>query len=296
MKDIAFTLKIKYCIEVSFVWALVKTLSFFPRKISLILGKNLGRILYLILPSRFEIAKQNLIASFPGIPEKKVKTIIKQCWENLGEGAADFVKMAEISKEDFYSFVEAQGLTHLKNSYSQGKGALILTAHYGAWEWGAKFWPFSGFKTAVIARRVKNPYVNDLVTKIRSADGVKVILSRNGVREGIRWLKEGNLLAILIDHRVKEGGLQIPFFGRLASTTSLPAILSLRYAIPVHLVRSWKEKSKIKIHISPAMDFSDLSQSEADIFEATCRMNKVVEDWIREQPQRWLWIHNRWKT
>lgn len=296
MKELSFSLKIKYRVEYGFVWGLTKTLALFPRKISLFLGKNMGRILYLLLPSRFNIARKNLIASFPEISEKKVKTIIKQCWENLGEGAADFVKMPKISKEELYSFVEPQGLVHLENSYQKGKGALIITAHYGAWELGAKFWPLSRFNTAVIARRVKNPYVNDLVTRIRSADGTKVILSRNGAREAIRWLRQGNLLAILIDHRVTEGSLQIPFLGRLASTTSLPGILALRYSIPVHPVHCWRQGSKIKIQISPAMDFSDLAQSEEGIFEAACRMNKVVEDWIKERPEAWLWIHNRWKT
>ena len=173
---------------------------------------------------------------------------------------------------------------------------MIVTAHYGAWEVGSKFWPSCGFETAVVARRVKNPLVDHFVTVIRSAHGVRVIHARDAVRQAIRWLKDGRLLAILIDHRVTEGGLMVPFFGRPASTTSLPAILALRYSIPVHMVRCWRQNAKVKIHIDPAIDFSDLSQNEEGILEATKRMSAVVEGWVRERPKDWLWIHNRWKV
>jgi KDO2-lipid IV(A) lauroyltransferase len=171
-----------------------------------------------------------------------------------------------------------------------------VTGHFGAWELGARFWPAQGFRTAVVARRIKNPLVDAWVTGIRSSGGVRVIPAREAVRESVRWLKQGNLLGILIDHRVTEGGLKIDFFGRPAFTTALPAILALRYGVPVHPVHSWREKDKVKVHIAPAMDFSDLKSRDESITEAVSRMNKVVESWVRERPEAWLWIHNRWKT
>jgi len=288
-------MKIKFLIEYLFVRTIVSFIAFFSRTRAQAIGKMLGQFTNILLPSRFRIARKNLIESFPGISEERVKAIVEHCWENLGEGLGEFVKMPGMSKEELYSYVELEGLEGLHSSYRAGKGVLIFTAHYGAWELGSKFWPYSGFRTAVVARRIKNPYVDNLVTGVRSADGVKVILARDAVRESIRWLKQGNLLAVLIDHRVTEGGLQVPFFGRAASTTSLPALLALRYSIPVHPVHCWREGEKVKIHIAPAMDFSDLTQSQEDIFEATLRMNAIVEDWVRERPECWLWIHNRWK-
>ena len=104
-----------------------------------------------------------------------------------------------------------------------------------------------------------------------------------------------NLLAILIDQRVVEGGLQVPFFGRLAYTTALPALLALRYSIPVHPVHCWREGEKVKVQIDSAMDFADLTARTEHFIEATLRMNAKVEDWVRKRPQDWLWIHNRWK-
>ncbi|MBI3012740.1 MAG: lysophospholipid acyltransferase family protein [Elusimicrobia bacterium] len=155
--------------------------------------------------------------------------------------------------------------------------------------------PELGFKMAVVARRVKNPYVNDMVTRFRSCSGTQVILARNAVRETIRWLKAGNVTTMLIDHRVMEGGLRVPFFGRPAYTSSLPAVLALRYSIPVHCARCWKDGDTIRLQFERKMDFSGLEQSQEGVAEATQRMNRVIEGWIRERPELWLWIHNRWK-
>lgn len=287
--------KIKYCAEYALLRSLAWALKEMPSHHAVAFGKGLGRTIQKLMPTRLNIARQNLLQTFPGISESELQRIMKECWENLGHGAADFVRMPQMSHQELNSLIEVHGLEHIQKSSQQGKGTLIVTAHYGAWELGAKFWPSRGFKFAVVARKVKNPYVNDFVTRIRSSHGVHVIFSRDAVRESIRWLKQGNLLAVLVDHRVNEGGLQTPFLGRPALTTSLPAVLALRYRIPVHPVHCWRENGKVIIHADPAMSFQDLPPTEIHLAEATTRINQVVEQWILKRPEAWLWIHNRWK-
>lgn len=294
-QKVSFGRRIKYWIEFAFIRLLAEVFSALSRRQALNLGRKIGWLIYKLLYKRAGIARKNLIASFPGISEAKIQSIIQSSWENLGAGVGEFVKMPSMSLREIDSFITCEGLEHLRESYAKGKGALLLTAHYGAWEIGAKFWPRHGFSTAAIARKVKNPLVNRWVTKIRSSDGVKMIFAENAVRESVRWLKGGNILALLIDHRVTEGDLQVMFFGRPASTTSLPGILALRYLIPIHPMRCWREGDKVRIQVSPAMNFADLAHSEAGIAQATLRMSDVVEGWVRERPQEWLWIHNRWK-
>ncbi len=287
--------RVKYSLEYAGVRFLALLLRSFSRTRNLWAGRKIGRLINRMMGSRKEIARSNILASISEISVRQTDDIIRKCWENLGAGVAEFVKLPGMTRDEVFSFSEIEGLEHLKKSYAEGKGALIVTAHYGAWEMGAKIWPFSGFRTAVVARRVKNPFVNEFVTKIRSCEGVRVIPARDAVRESIKWLKNGNLLAVLIDHRVTEGGLKIPFFGRNAFTTTLPAILALRYGVPVHPVHCWREEDRVKVHVAPPLDLSDLSVNELDIIQATKRMNAVVESWVRERPEAWLWIHNRWK-
>lgn len=287
--------RLKHLIEYAALRLVAGFISLLPRRRALSAGRAIGRIIHRLMGVRAQIGIKNLLQSFPGMTPAQAEEVIRKCWENLGEGAAEFIKMPGYGRDDVFSITDIEGLEHLRRSYENKKGALIFTAHYGSWELGAKVWPMSGFNTAVVARRVRNPWVNAWTTKIRSCEGVRVILARDAVRESIRWLKGGNLLAVLIDHRVSEGGLQVPFFGRPALTTALPAILALRYQIPVHPVRAWREGERIKVRIEPAMDFSALGAGETDIAEATLRMSRVVERWVRERPEAWLWIHNRWK-
>lgn len=289
--------RLRYILEYVPLLFLVWILSLLPYNLSLSFGKALGRIVSASIRSRYQIAWKNITESFPELPEEKVRAIIKSCWENLGMGLSEFSKIPNLSKEKFNSLVRVDGLNHIVDSHKTGRGALIFTAHYGAWEIAAQLLPFSGFQTAVIARRVKNPYVNELVNRIRGTNGIKVILAKNALRESLRWLKQGNILVVLIDHRITEGNLQIPFFGKPANTTALPAILALRYLVPVHSAVGFRENEKIHIQFSPALEFSDLKQTERErgIYEATLRMNAVIEDWIRKSPEMWLWIHNRWK-
>ncbi len=287
--------RLKHLVEYAALRMVSAVITLLPRAQAAAAGRSIGRIIHFLMGSRAQIGKKNLLDSFPGMDVKQADTLIKKCWENLGESAAEFIKMPDFGKDDIFAASDIEGMEYLRQSYQAGKGALIITAHYGCWELGAKVWPLSGFNTAVVARRVKNPWVNAWVTKIRSCQGVRVILARDAARESIRWLKGGNLLAVLIDHRVADGGLQVPFFGRPAWTTGLPALLALRYKVPVHMVRAWREGDRVQVRVEPALDFAGLGTSEADIIEATLRMNRVVERWVRERPEAWLWIHNRWK-
>ncbi len=287
--------KFRYLLEYSFVRSFIFLLQVLPLSFARWFGGILGCLLYLLLPSRFKIAKKNLIASFPKISEKETQSIVRGCWKNLGRGLAEFAQMNQTSAPELLSRFDEDGLDLLRQSYAQGKGVLVVTAHYGIWEIGSKFWPSSGFQMAVVARRIKNPYVNDLITSIRCGSGSQVIVARDAVRESIRWLKKGGMLAILMDHRISEGGLKVPFFGRDAYTTSLPALLALRYKVPVHMAYCIMEGDKFKLQVTPAIDFSDLEPNEQGIYNATLRMNRGIEEWVKPRPELWLWIHDRWK-
>lgn len=287
--------RLKHLAEYAGLRAVTTPISLLPRAQALAVGSAIGRLIDTFMPNRARIGTANLRACLPDLSETQARQIVRKCWENLGAGAAEFTQLPRMSKEEIEAAAEIEGLELLKESYRKGKGALIITAHFGAWEIGGRVWPQCGFETAVVARRIKNPWVNDWVTRVRESGGVKVFLARDAFRESLRWLKQGKLLAILVDHRIPDG-ISVPFFGRPALTTPLHAVLGLRYGVPVHPVHCWREGGRVKVHIAPAMDFTGLSPTESGIAEATLRMNSVVESWIRERPEAWLWIHNRWKV
>lgn len=286
----------KFILEYIPLKAFMVLLGLLPRGTALKVGRGLGSLACRVMRSRYLVARQNILASFPGMSEDDVCRIVTGCWQNLGQSAAEIASLQSITKEKFFAIVDAKGLEHAQASHAKGKGFLMIGGHYGPWEFTSHIFAFSGIPTAAVARRIKNIHVDALVNYYRTIHGNEVMLSRNAVRNSMRALKDGKMVGILIDHRVMEGGLQVPFLGKPAYTTSLPAILALRLEIPVHFIRAWREGDKIKVEILPAMDFTGVPNSPEGIEKATRMMSRVFEDWVREKPENWLWIHNRWKT
>jgi KDO2-lipid IV(A) lauroyltransferase len=284
-----------YFLEYAFARTLFGGLRALPEGAGRAVGRALGRGVGRLVSSRSRRAADNLRLAFPDADESQVRQWVGQCWENLGEALWEFSEIPGMTPEEYFRRVDVDGLDYVQKSTAQGKGVVLLTAHYTNWEYTTQFLTFSGIKLAVIARRMKNPFVNDFINDIRARNSINVFLHKNAVRESIRWLKQGNTVGMLIDQRITDGGAQIPFFGRPAYTTTLPALLALRLGSPIHMVHCWREGRKLKIQVSPAVDTAGLESNEKDILELTTRLNGIVESWVRERPPMWLWIHNRWK-
>jgi KDO2-lipid IV(A) lauroyltransferase len=212
----------------------------------------------------------------------------------LGEGLWETARLARMTPADYRAAVRVEGLDLLKASHAEGRGVILFTAHYGNWEYAQPLISLAGLPLATIARRMKNPLVDAYVNGIRGRWGGRVIHHKNAARESLRWLKSGGVLGLLFDQRIKNGGFPVPFFGRPALTTGLPALLALRMGAPLHGLRAYREGGTMVIRIDPALRFE--GETTPDNMEAaTATLSAVVEGWVREHPERWLWIHDRWK-
>ncbi len=287
--------RLGHFLEYLLVLALHRLLAALPARWGRGLGRGLGRAVGALARGREVLARQNLSQAFPSADAAQVRDWIRECWANLGQAVWEFARVSRGSVETYRDMVDVEGLDLLKGSHAQGKGVILFTAHHANWELTTQFIVQAGMPLAVIARRMKNPYVNDFVTKLRSAAGLRVFMHREAVRESMRWLRRGGVLGLLIDQRITDGGVRVPFFGRPAHTTTMPALLALRMGAPVHPVHARREGGRLKVRVEPAMDLSALRPQEADIVEATARMTAVVEGWVRAEPPLWLWIHDRWK-
>lgn len=234
-------------------------------------------------------------AAFPGASPEEVEGWVRGMWENLGTAAWEFSLLGRMSREDYRGYVSMEGTYFLEEARRRGKGVVLFTAHYTNWEYTSPFVSLQGHPLAVIARRMKNPYVNDFITRVRSRFDIRVILHREAVRESLRWLKKGNTLGLLFDQRITDGGVTVPFLGRPAYTTTLPALLALRVGAPVLPVHCWRDDRGLHMHVDKPLDTSGYRPVEEDVVRLTARMTEVVEEWIRRRPAAWLWIHNRWK-
>lgn len=287
--------RFRYRLESLGVLGLVRALGVMPPVLGRRIGAALGTALGVVAGKRRQRAEENMRLAFPEVGDSHRAAWARDFWPQLGCAAWEFARLARLSPEEYLASVDVRGLDGVIASASAGKGVLLFTAHIGNWEYTTPFLSLAGLRLAVIARRIKNPFVDDLVTRVRARFNTRVILHREAVRESLRWLRSGGVLGLLFDQRITEGGLSVPFFGRPARTTGLPALLALRVGCPVHPVHSYRENGRLIIECAPALDIAPGPPTEDNLRSVMGQMTKVVEGWIRRHPSQWLWIHNRWK-
>jgi Kdo2-lipid IVA lauroyltransferase/acyltransferase len=263
-----------------------------PAPLGPAVGSLLGRFLGAIAASRTRRASENLKAAFPDASADQINGWVRGMWDNLGRSVWEFSRMPALTPEAYFRRVKVEGLELLLASHAKGKGVVMFASHLGNWEWASLFMAFSGLPVGAVARRMKNPFFDDFITRLRSHHGVTVLPHKNAVREGLRWLKAGKCLGVLIDQRITAGGTRVPFFGRLAHTTTMPALLAHRTGSAVHGISSRREGESLIMTVHPAFD---LDRFQGDAVAATAAMTADVESWVRRAPSNWLWIHNRWK-
>ena len=177
-----------------------------------------------------------------------------------------------------------------------GRGVLLATAHVGFWEVGTFFLPTLGFPCAFVAKKTKNPYINDYVVKMREHSGGQVIDAKKGARQIVKTLLEGNCVGVLIDHHIRKSeAVQVPFFGRPAWTTPIITQIAMKRDIPVVPIFIYRTPEfKYRTVISePIMLAGEVTDEK--VTANTAQLTRIIEDAIRQEPSQWFWVHTRWK-
>jgi KDO2-lipid IV(A) lauroyltransferase len=227
--------------------------------------------------------------------------IAKGVYRNLAITAAEFFSMPSISRENLHKWVEMEGLEHFEAGIAEGKGLLTIIAHFGNWELMPVSFPlFLKFPkpSHIVYRPLDSPILDNLVEYVRTINGHEMIPKGGSGKRIMELLKENHSIAILSDQNVAtREGVFVDFFGRPACTGVGLAVLALRSGAPVLPMFMARQKSgKYKFILKPLVEVSQTGDYEKDLLENTQRFTKVVEDVVREYPDQWFWIHQRWKT
>jgi len=175
---------------------------------------------------------------------------------------------------------------------SMGKGILALTGHMGNWERFGHWATSIGRHLSVVARDANQSDVQNRVAKIREHTGIEVLSQGNSARSILVKLRQKKIVALLPDQNADE--IFVPFFGRMAGTVLGPAVLHQRTGAPLlpsYCVRTGV--GKYRVIVRPAID---LENTVHDLAVVTTQVNAALESVIREYPEQWLWMHDRWKN
>ena len=258
-------------------------------------SKISGKIFEIIGPffRSKNIIHNNIKRALPKIDENNLKNIENSMWNNYGRIFAEYIFLKDFRYGKLASEVQIEGQEILNDIKENNKQVIFISGHLSNFELMAMFIEKSGINLSAIYRPLNNIFLNGIMENIR-----KKYICKNQIKKGLAGLKKLIKLkkknyssALMIDQRVSEGILS-PLFNERALTTTIPAQLAKRFNIPIVPVYIERIKGlKFKIIISKPLSFSqDTSQQEI-----TDTLNKILEKFILNKPENWIWSHNRWK-
>jgi Kdo2-lipid IVA lauroyltransferase/acyltransferase len=286
-------------LEFVLVWTLVKLLGLPPRAVARALGAGVGRIAFLSLARLRRTGDQNLRLAFPQKSAEERQLLLRKLYRNLGWLLAEFCQMSSYTPENTRAFLRYEGLEHYLAARDQGQGVLILTGHLGAWELSSFYHSLMGYPMSMVIRRLDNELVDNLVNRIRCLHGNQVLHKDDFARGLLATMRRGETVGILMDtNMTPPQGEFVDFFGHLACTASGLARVARKTGaavLPGFLL--WEEASRqYVLHFGAPLVLQATNDVDADALANTALFTKVVEHYIRQYPDQWLWVHRRWKT
>ena len=286
-------------LEYAAAWPFIKILGILPRSLSRAFAILLSQIVYLLHIKLRRVGMRNLAMAFPEKSEGERARILRGVFKSLGRELAELCQFPRFTPENVADVVVYDGLENYEGAYTRKKGVLFLTAHFGGWELSAFVHSLHGHWLYIVMRPMDNPYLDRLLQTYRTMHGNKVVPKDDFVRGLLAAMKAGETVGILMDtNMTPPQGIFVDFFGIPACTASGLARIALRTdAAVVPGFTIWDESlGKYRLRFDPALELVRTGDLEADIVANTQKFTKVIEDYVRQYPDQWLWVHRRWKT
>ena len=236
----------------------------------------------------------NLSKAFPNLSLDEKKVILKNMWFNYGKILAEytFIKNFRESKE-FEDKIIIENRNILEKIKNSSKPVVFVSGHFNNFELMAMYIEKLGIDLAAVYRPLNNHFLNSIMEKIRVKHICKKQIKKGiaGTKELLKNFKNGTSIALMIDQRVTEG-IMCEFFGQMARTSTIPAQFVKKFdanIVPVYIERT--KRDDFKIRFDEILRFEE----KESIYSITLKLNRILEKMIIQNPDQWIWTHNRWK-
>ncbi len=226
------------------------------------------------------------------------RRICRGVFEHLTRVALELSYLPGLTGDNQDRLIQFSGVENLETAMAKGKGVLVMTSHFGNWELMSLAFSLKYNPLNIVVRPLDSALLDRIVNRIRSRGGSTMIPKKGSVRQILRLLRNGQMVALLVDQNVDwYDGVFVPFFNETACTNKALAVLALRThapVVPVHNVRM--EDGRYAATFGPEVPIIRTGDTTRDIEENTAQFNRIIESEIRRHPDHWLWLHQRWKT
>jgi KDO2-lipid IV(A) lauroyltransferase len=270
-----------------------------PRKCALFIGETLGLIAYLLIGKERHKALTNIDRAYgDDITCRRKREIIRRSFITFGRSTVEVMRMRRHFHGQMRPDVEVVGREKFEAAYNRGKGIIAFTGHIGNFELLAAWVAQHGYKSAVIGREMYDKRLDKMLIANRTDLGLVNVRTDDSPRKILRLLHDGYAIGFLIDtDSFRVAGELTPFYGRLAKTPTGPTELGLLSGaafVPMFCLSF--PGGKYKLIFGDELIPESRERSRENIYRITSQMTRVIENLIREYPEQWIWMHNRWHT
>lgn len=288
-------MKLRYHIEYAGVRTLIGLAGLVSPKTGERIGETLGDLAFDLIRKRRDLTVGHLTRVF-GEQETAVR-LARSVYRHLGRTAVEHARLLTSSVTDIRDRIETAGVEHIEWALGQGRGAVLVTGHFGYWELLGATVASLGYPIGVVAKDQHNPAVNRLIIRCRERLGMQIIPMASAMRPVLKTLKQNGCVGLLMDQDAGPGGTFVNFFDQPASTYQGPAVFALRTGAPVipcFIVKNGIERHRV-VFETP-IESTSTGDEDKDVHRVTQQYTSVLERYIRDYPDHWFWVHRRWKT
>ena len=292
--------RLKWSLEFFVAVLITLPIALLPHGVALRAGEILGTLLYFSWTGRRNIAVANLreavarkaVSLGPFSPED----VIRKNFQNLVKSFVEIVKLYYGLGEHIIRAVDITGIENFKEALSRGKGVIMITGHCGNWELVGLPIAVGLAKISVVVRRINNPYLNRMIIRTREKYGNIMIYKEGALKKILSALKRKEIVGILMDQSVVSAeGVKADFLGRKDYIVKTPALIARKTGSAVLPVFIRRTHGGHRIEIGKIIEPDTSGDADQAVIADTIRFSQAIEEYIRQNPSEWLWIHRRWK-
>ncbi|MBY0231067.1 MAG: hypothetical protein K2W96_17420 [Gemmataceae bacterium] len=272
-----------------------------PWSMALSLARFLGWLAYRVDRRHRRVALENLRHAFPGLDEAGRDRLVRASYEHLMRVAVEMIRMpvalSRGSVERHLEYADPADYDRMVAWVRSGRPLIVLAGHFGNWEMMSYVFGLMGFRGAVVARRLDNPWLDRFVQGFRRKTGQEVLDKNLDFDRITGVLDRGGFLGLVGDQDAGPRGMFVDFFGRPASTFKSMALLSLRWSAPVLVFGAARvgDPMRYRLYVADVILPEEYEGRPDAARLITERHARALETLVRLHPEQYFWLHNRWK-
>lgn len=272
----------------------------FPIDLNLRTARMMGAIWYRIMPRHRERAFEHLrLAYGTRLSQRQMDKMALESMQQMTMMAIETLFTPRLITEwTWPRHIRLKGLAQALDVLVSQRGAILVTGHYGNWELLGYTLATFGFPLVAVMRPLDNPYLNAHVMDVRARRGLRLLYKKGASQSASEVLSSGGLLGFIADQNAGHKGQFVDFFGKKASTYKSIALLAIEHQVPIIVgyARRLSGRFEYEVGCNRVIRPEEWAGRKDDMAWITQEYTRAIEEFIREAPEQYLWIHRRWKS